>query len=488
MAGLYPYNYECPECCSRWGDGAVALETQSVEFGGVGITDLYPFRNNESCGGCTTPKAIGCEANYIYFASMTTNCESFTVDPDYCCDAAGCNKTDTVEMATEEELETPPIYYSCSCNGDQLNCSKNCGDGDRDSSDKLIYEEVKINTSGGDPCECGGLGEDACSGCIGDLDPRIVETRSVNSCSFQFPYFSGNCEDPEPSDPNCYSWATNTTTYSDSIDIREFDGTEIADRLSAEPYPNQWNEFCGQWGYPSSFPQLLVSATGTKNWQEPFELSGGCDESSTMCPEQIISSVELTKKYKLRWKVQTPMSCYVKLWICRWKYTEEDTLNAGKIYTLENSSIEQEIINISEVGGNGECFDPTNLSCSDNALWRFKSNEYELDSSKLVQFPSDDPNVTQTILSKTTHEGMAIIGVSHVDGWNPPLYQFGSDVWECRVSIDKIYSCPYAVLNSSDYPTSDENSNTCWPMTPVELQALQDNFDTVKNISTCDAP
>jgi hypothetical protein len=478
------------------------METKSVEYGGGDITSLYPFQNL-GCGGCTNDKQIGCDAPYIYFAEMNTKCEGFEVSYPVTelSSKAGCTKIDTASEASEEELSNPPVYSDCTCeNVGGSGCILNCEEGVRHSSDKLLYVEAKITTGQSNPCECGGLGEDACEGT--PFDPRIVDSRTESSCSFQFPYFSGD-EECDPSDPNCYSWATNTTTYSNSIDARTLSGNEIAIKLDQDPYPTQWKESCGSWcDSCQSDLQLITSVFATKTWNPEYVLSD--NEGSITCPSIISKNAYFSKKYKVRWRFPEAYSCYVKIWICKWRYTEEDKFDGNKIYTLEDSSIiehEVPLITPSET-----CNVPMGIGCSQSSHGNRRSDEYELSFGQSINFPSGDPDENNGFsyegtrqFWKTTHEGIAIVGMSRKSGWEPPLYKFSDDVWQCRVSqgegidshevgINSTYSCPYAVFGSGDYPSIGTSISPCFPLTDEQIDDYRENFNQTKNISTCDAP
>lgn len=470
------------------------METKSVEYGEVDITSLYPYQNL-GCGGCTNPKQIGCDAPYIYFAEMSTNCESFEVSNQVTelTSKAGCNKTETATIKNDYELSNPPVYSDCTCEYiDGYGCVLNCEEGTRHTSDTLLYNEVKIITDQNGPCECGGLGEDACD--ASPLDPRVIGSITQSSCSFQFPYFTGD-EECDPSDPACYSWATNTTTYSDSIDLRTLDGTEIASKVDQAPYANKWKESCGSWcDTCESDLQLITSAFTTKTWKPEYVLSD--NEGSITCPSLIFKNVYLSKKYKVRWRFPEAYSCYIKVWICKWKYTEEDRFDGNKIYKLEESSIIEDVIAL--IPASETCNVPIGIGCSLSSHGQRRSSEYELNSGQLINFPSSDPDENNGLLYegtrqfwKTTYGGIAIVGMSRKSGWEPPLYKFSDDVWQCRVSQGEDaskYSCPYAVFGSGDYPSIGESISPCFPLTGKQINDYMENFNQTKNISTCDAP
>lgn len=480
---------KCEDCCAPFGDGARLIETKSVTPNIIGIDSEYPFKLEDGCG-CESGQVI-CSAQYTYYKTRKTDCPNVRVrgfekgDADYDC---GCSKTETTAIVSPDS-ESKIKYYTCKCEGEQYSCnaaceegneapescSKKCTEGDRHISDKLIEDKIETKTNGAEDCCCVGLGEDACEGDWYSNDPRIVSQLTASSCTFQAPYpvmGSDKCygeSDETDIDGNpCWAWASTTITYSDGIDITQYDPTssDSFSKFQNESYPSEWNEVCPNWsGGNGSALGLTTYATGIKNLN-----------ISDQCPSFITKDIALGAKYKIRWRLQIPSSCYIKIWVCQWQYTSE---KEGEDTIIKLTGDELDLSEITVPITNGKCFD-NELPCSDKPLWNAVSKEFELDASGLLQYPKEDPTSANQGTSKTTTVGAAIVGISYVDGWTPPLFKYSSEVWSCRAKEDGVENtCPYSM---------DYISETCWPIGDERTKSLQEHFEQTKNIVTCDAP
>lgn len=456
----------CGSCCSPFGDGGHLIETKSVTLASDDITALYPFQNT-GCGGCSDPQP-NCENKYWYFKEKHTTCDNVTVkgpeagDPTF---NKGCDKTEKVKPSSSSIK-----YFSCTCEGVQTGCSEVCESGDRRASEKLSeFANTETEVTGGENCDCVGIGEDGCEGAPEGWLQLQKEILTKDSCEFSAPYYAGGCDPEDIGNLDCYQFAKTKVKYSDGIDIRDPASSSFLSDFSSESYPNEWHEACTSWGGSAGNEgsEKTVTSIGIKTYNP--------EEGN--CPSFVSKSFTLDPKYKIRWRLQIPSSCYIKIWVAKWEYTSvpaSDPQNPPTI-TLTKDSLDASVVSVPN--SNGFCFN-NDTECSTKSLWNVVSKEFELNTADILAYQDENPTAETGSLQKTTTAGVAIVGISYVENWDPPLFKYDPNVWECRVQSQES-SCPYYY---------GFIAQTCWGISDEQVDDLQKLFEENLNIVTCDAP
>jgi len=476
----------CNDCCDVFGIGQRLIEKKVVELDYSVYDDFYkqyPYVN-DGCGCCSDEVfEINCEEKFQY------RYKSFSIDYETILDFVE-DLNDTVERGgtelysssdpTYENIE--PTYYSCECKEITkvpLNCIEFCENGEKRDNNKTITTSISENTEF-TPCpnpngcyppyaDCANLGVDYCLG----EDPIGKGIVTSGKCEHVIAYF----------DPN-FNLQDVVETYSDRIDMFNLPWDTGLEKLKEIQYPNVWDDTqdCyiiwwneSFWNPNDSVNGVTVDFSASKS--RLFSSSG------QVCGIQP-SVGQNFKKVKFRWRFLIPSSCYIKIWICRY--------NAKKLikslqdqYTvdvsLEGESIESYVMET--LSTNGKCFDGFK-NCGDHELSYALSPEFELISPS-IEFPEEDPDESSNSFTELTkYEGISIIGLSYVDGWEPPLFKYSEDVWKSNFLMNAYVGSPYWMPD--DLNKQQFKKGVFWPNTPEKTQEAIDYFNNIINV--VDAP
>jgi hypothetical protein len=492
---MYNYQIGC-DCCSVFGSGQRLIERKSVTLN-YSVSDeygaLYPFVND----GCGCGEDSNCAETYPYrYNSVTTTGSPAPVwDGGEGTVPFGGTSTSTADAPTEQESE--PSYFTCTCaevSEDPIICTQNCGSGEKHASEKVVNLSFESNVIEGTGCAPSVGCVVPFSSCQGVLcpDDAICGKVTSGSCTFKVAY--------SPTDGYEGDVQTVTLNYSGQVDMWDLPWDRGMTKLSDIDYPASWNDtqdcrndgvnswWFDPWIILNPNPNdVVVSSVASK------VNNGTLNNINCGIAPSVGSQFQ---KVKFRWRFLVPSSCYIKIWICRYEATWLTSFATPETYdewNLTSSSVESHVIDFQSL--NGKCFDGFN-SCGNHQLSSALSPEFELVSPS-AEFPSIDPEIDpntnfNSSITLTKYKGISLVGLSYVDGWNPPLFEYNEDVWKSIVTNMPIPPCsPYftpTYIPSFPYDQQAVNTNTgiYWPNTPEQTQKAIDYFN--ENINVVVAP
>jgi len=474
----------CNDCCDVFGNGERIIEKKIVELD-YSISDdfskKYPYVNSP-CGCGLFNSEPNCEETFQYrYKSISADYESVVEwsDPDFI--PKGGTELYSSSDPSYEDLE--PDYYSCECKQTTeaiLNCTESCEAGEKRDNHKFITTSISANT-GFTPCSntngcVASEGVEQCFGVIGPEDPRLGNLTS-GSCTYSRLYQRGD-GDPDYQDV--------TLTYSDRVDMFNLPWNTGLEKLEEIEYPNIWDDTqdCTKFWQSGWIPNDIYN--GVTVDFSTFKYRNFVDEYTDFPCETAQPSIgQHFKKVKFRWRFSIPSSCYIKIWICRYNVKQLLKSDINVEYPLdfiiENESIESHVIEISST--NEKCFDGLK-ECGEHELSHAVSQEFELISPS-IEFPEEEPSFLYNAFTQLTKiKGISIIGLSYVDGWEPPLFKYSEDVWK-SLSLKANYAIsPYWMPDTIN--RQQFKKGLFWPNTPEKTQEAIDYFNNVINV--VDAP
>jgi hypothetical protein len=478
------------DCCAVSGNSeSFVLETMSVKLTYDITGDYeakYPFQNS-GCG-CEAefPLPNDCEYRIRYrYQSVSTNGSSVEVfdgsDDTY---NVGGTFSSKVEDGSETITKDEPTYFTCTCGGSLGKCRITCTGsiylGERHVSEKTVTESTSVDIEE-TPCPnengCVVPSYDPCEGLYEELNPyncyNFPERCGVvtqGKCVTTHNYLDEN-EDTKQQ--------TVTQTFSGEVDMWDLPWNTGFEKLEDTTYSGVWDE-TKDCNFGLSGPLItdfnLYSET-TKTLYKFDTINTSLPRPNYIFTCGITPSVSSQfEKHKLRWRFKTPSSCYIKIWVCRYeaKIISSDAPEFPYELSLEDSSIESLVVNVGAIGENStKCFDGLK-ACGNHDGWNFTSPEFELTTPEF-EFPETDPTLPDQTIGLRKFKGTSLAGISFVEGWEPPLFEYDTEVWKSK--------CPYlGAISPYWYPTQ----GLVWPTFPEVLANIQTYFDTV--INTIPAP
>jgi len=495
------------DCCAASGDSeSFVLETMSVKLT-YDVTGDYearhPFQNlGCGCGARMTPNQ--CLFMYRYrYSEVSETGSSVEVwdgsDDTYNVGGAGSSK---VEDGSETITKDEPTYFTCTCGGGLGGCYRTCTGsiylGEKPISERTVTESTSVDIEE-TPCPnkngCVVPSDDPCENLYEELNfyncyrfPERCGVVTQGKCVATHNYLDENENGKKQ---------TVTRDYSGEVDMWDLPWNTGFEKLQSIDYSGVWDETkdC------NDVPIASSKITDFNLYSETGKYALATNDGYICGIEPSVSSQ--FEKHKLRWRFKTPSSCYIKIWICRYevKIISADAPygydGSSAIYelSLEDSSIENHVINIEEIGENStKCFDGFK-ACGNHDGWNFTSPEFELTTPKF-EFPPD-PTLPDQVIGLRKLKGISLAGISFVEGWEPPLFQYDDEVWKGKVAIAGGAISPYWYptqlininLNPDPDPTKFEINlpqGLAWPTPPEVLDNITTYFDTV--INTIQAP
>jgi hypothetical protein len=509
------------DCCVVSGDSkSFLLETMSVKLTYDIAEDYetrYPFRNS----GCGCEYEFAKEEDCVYrhryrYKSVSTTGTSANVwdGGDGTFNVGG---TFSSTVSTETTIENEPPYFTCPCEaqyiedgGSFLVCQRACTGniylGERHISERTVTVSSSVNITDV-PCPnengCVVSSFDPCENLYNENEPDNCYDRpercgivTQGQCVAQYAYEENDYDDD--------LWQTVTQTFGEEADMWDLPWNTGFEKLESIDYSGVWDDTRDCNNFQDSFYRI----TDFNLYSDAYKWAFAGVGEGPIAGENYICGIapevgSQFEKHKLRWRFRTPSSCYIKIWICRYEvkiispdapYGYDESFATYEL-SLEDSSIESHVINIEAIGENStRCFDGFK-ACGNHDGWNFTSPEFELTTPEF-EFPETDPTLPDQTIGLRKFKGISLAGMSFVEGWEPPLFQYDTEVWKSK--------CPYlGVISPYWYPTQLININLdpdpdptkfeinlpqglVWPTPPEVLANIQTYFDTV--INTIPAP